>query len=489
MKSPSIRLLSLIVLTLGLISCTANRNPAPNLLEDSWSLPAPLISNPEGLRGVSSSQEAALSIESEIVFPFPDQESVEQVTFDTRSSCRTSTGFYESQEHFRKTARISAANLIPLQLLRSDLYLENLEGDSCSIEITGRNQYGSTHKIRLPSITLKKLSLLETLDIPKVIEAKSAKSLLSDLMLKERDFEVDLICEQFRNHRTSNEFPSFHDLLDSLVNGSINPVSKKFIEPRNAFSLQKCRFIVAATNSITSQRQIHLSPLFTLQYPRSRVSASASIGFDYDRVDSNRSLLLSGMRFLKTQITNQSQSPIAFLLPNTFANLFFQPALLFDGKIYRGDTYQARLSLLVQGGHREWRRDEGLFFEIPPGETVSIEGTMDTPLSCQLLALTAADSQTSVGRSLFAGFSYSLEQDLTPYQLLNWNPHNPDFTQPREALSSLGLAMKTEKGGSLEMPSNWDPTPGWIQHTGTRARPPTIHVPPMLMEQCSRRYN
>ncbi len=465
----------------GLISC--NRNPLERpAIEDPWRLPSPQLVRPDAGRlrffEDPTADLPAVPADSEIVFP--ESEALQGAKFEIQTSCWTSDGPHESQTILKAVSRIPISSLLPTGLLHT-LDLDSLGGAICQIQIRGRNRIGSTHSLSLPKFMLTEVRKLESLRFQNagedryVMPADTVKEqrLLPSLNGLQR-LEAALFCEYFRNRREwSDEIPDESRVLEELINGEIEPAPSAFTEVRTSFTRQNCRLIMRSIDRSTNRPQTHVTPVFEIRFQPAPTSIRSFVGFDYERVGSDRIMLLANMKFIEIEVTNQAKVPLAFQIPKTDV-LFQAVTSSIHGTNYT-KAFRSALSIHAQGVSRQWRTDENLVFEIQPGATARIEGRFDTNFSCLVFGLSTADINTLPNKSVFVGFAYSSSVPLTLRQFDNWNPDLPQLTGSTS--ERMDFVPTSDIRDEFGMFLGWSPAPGWMQWTGDEAKPSAQEMP------------
>lgn len=489
MRSLFALLTSVLVPISGLISC--NRNPAtPPVVEDSWQLPLPQVLNNGTVQDLFlRSRNAAtqpLAVDAEIIFQ--SEHELEQTTLEFKTECRTPQNVHASHISIKDANRVPVSSLIPLSLIHK-LNLDELNQSVCELKIYGRNRIGSVHSLRLPSVQFTETQKIENLRIegPKGPVSEIYAKKLEDLRIPKslsrfKRVEAELICDRFRNHRIiPGPTISYENLINELINGELQPAIHLSPEPRSSFKRQFCRLVARAYRDSSGIPHLMASKVFQLRYPLTEASVTGTIGFDYSRVDSNKNLLLSGMKLFEIEIENRSKVPVAFQFPQT-VHLNFQFIIRFDEKYFRSRAHLAPVNTILSGPTKRWTRDNQLIFELAPGKKAKIEGHINAPYACLLYALSPAESEQAPGKFLLVGFAYTFNRNPLLSQLSDWDPASPNISSPAIPRFTLARFMplessledlRTDESGTFV---GWSPSPSWKQVSGDGQKPPTQFV-------------
>ena len=471
--------LSVLVPILGLISCTACTGPrgqSGGTVDDSWKLPVPHLREKSGsIYGFSQSDSnrGRVGLDSEIVFPVQNSAEFEGVSITAHSVCRTAEHRFEGQVRFKDSARFPISSLLPMSLLQR-IDLHDLNTTACEFKLTGQNRNGSTHVVTIPGIDIAELQSIENLAIerktgadPKLdakFAASEPNSLPADRAAKLRfktpffttgfaKSEIDLICDRFRNFRSIDSAASADMALDDLINGKILPERPTDIaqEPRTAFTRQRCRFVSRTFESGTGLPRISISAPVLIAYPLTAVKLSGSAGIDFNRIDGQNRLSLSGMRFFEIQIANPTSTRIGFRFPSlrgSFLNLQYHE---YHGiQHFRSDTHPLELVVSLPGSKRQWKKDGDLIFEVEPGATVRLEAHIASSLVCPYINGTTS------------GFAYQISSAVGLRQYANWNSEGPDLDGLTVDVTPIRLNFSSNDGTY----DGWSPSPSWIARSG-----------------------
>ncbi len=481
-------LMSILFPIFGLISCNRH-SPQTQFVEDSWRLPQPqLVINGETQELAARSTPIFLPVDAEIVFQ--KENDLDQTTLLFKTECHSPQDIYLSHISFKGTNRIPIASLLPVNLIHKLDFIE-LNASTCKIKISGRNRIGSMHTLTLPPIKFLELEKIESLhfEAPNESLSEIRANHLTGLRFHPslehfNRIEANLICEKFRNHRSfsNHHADSYANLIDELINGELQPAPISSPEPRSSFKRQLCRIVIRAYDDSTGLPHLLASKVFKLFYPLNETSVSGTIGIDYNRVDSDKNLLLSGMKFFEVEIENRSNVPIAFRFQQQ-ALMVFQYITRFNDGFFHSPTHRAVVNSVLSGATRRWIKENYLVFEVAPGKKAKIEGYIGTEYICNLLALSPNEAERRPGKSLLVGFAYTFLKNPVLSQFSNWNPSSPNLsakTIPRFTLtpfiklsestvSMLGKLVDENRETFL----GWSPTPVWLQITGDGRKPST----------------
>ncbi len=392
MRTSALSPVSLVLIQiLGLVSCSPDRKPASESLQDSFKVAVPLIKGEAGATPLLDSKSVATTFSTENALFFPSLENrdfaAEPVTIAVRADCKGHVQASAESMTFENTSEIRLRDLLPVEIL---LHPEaEKQPTHCLLSFKVTNHHGSVHRFTTPNLSI--IAPASSLDIelrspdPGLAATLSTAAPIAQASLpalrigrtavdasKETVF---LLCEGFRTNLPAARLETEEGLGTLAQLAPIAYSGRVLVDP-TVDPVQICRIVSEANDG---GRKIRASRQFLLQFSAPRLKIASKIDFDGYAPD--------GMRLRIPVFTASIHNPYSVAIPAAVpkggANSIALQGVVQDGPFaVIGITVVKPLRLELEGA-TALEDPDLLKFVVDPGQTVTIRASTSVFYQCQ----------------------------------------------------------------------------------------------------------